>query len=375
MELILIPGIFLAFFLSLLVFSKQSKAVSDYCLGALFMVYGITILLGLAEALNRTYGYPWPGLISTSAPLIFLHGPLLWFYIKSLTVRQFRFRPVYLLHFVPFIIVLILFSINVYSLPAEQRILSEISMDFQEEFFYPFVIAGIALSTQGYNVWGLILIRNFNRRIKTYFSSIGEIDLKWLRFLLIAAILIYAANSLLYGLNHFFELLPYGSMQISAYAIASFYVVVLGFYGLRQGNLFVTTNVALDLEKASEQPQSPTTLEKREEEFIHHLLDHMKNKKPYLDADLNLAALASETGVSPEFLSGILNGHLNRNFFDFINSYRVEEFKTQVRNPANDKLSIIGIAWDCGFNSKATFNRVFRKATGLTPGEYRKQAF
>ncbi len=165
------------------------------------------------------------------------------------------------------------------------------------------------------------------------------------------------------------------AIPVQTRLFASFYVVVLGFYGLRQGNLFVTTNVALDLEKASEQPQAPMTLEKREEEFIHHLLDHMKNKKPYLDTDLNVAALASETGVSPEFLSGILKGHLNRNFFDFINSYRVEEFKKQVRNPANDKLSIIGIAWDCGFNSKATFNRVFRKATGLTPGEYRKQAF
>jgi AraC-like DNA-binding protein len=76
--------------------------------------------------------------------------------------------------------------------------------------------------------------------------------------------------------------------------------------------------------------------------------------------------------VQEEYLSSILNNQLNRNFFDFVNQYRVEEFKTQCLNPQNETFTLIGLAYDCGFNSKATFNRVFKNITSLTPGEYKQ---
>jgi AraC-like DNA-binding protein len=122
-----------------------------------------------------------------------------------------------------------------------------------------------------------------------------------------------------------------------------------------------------------ENKQEPeSVINKTDEVFIYSLLADMKESKPYLSPDLTLSALSSGMNVSEEYLSGILNNQLNRNFFDFVNQYRVEEFKTQCRDPKNDTYTLIGLAYDCGFNSKATFNRVFKKVTNLTPGEFKQ---
>jgi AraC-like DNA-binding protein len=99
----------------------------------------------------------------------------------------------------------------------------------------------------------------------------------------------------------------------------------------------------------------------------------MKEEKPHLNPDLTVARLGELMNMSAENLSALLNGRLNMNFFDFANHYRVEEFKQMCQNPDNKNYSIMGMAYDCGFNSKATFNRVFKKMINQTPGEYLKQ--
>jgi len=97
----------------------------------------------------------------------------------------------------------------------------------------------------------------------------------------------------------------------------------------------------------------------------------MKINKPYLNSELTVAMLADELCVNSEYISLILNRYLKTNFFDFINNFRVEEFKRRLKEPKNHNLTLLGIAYDSGFNSKATFNRVFKNTTGLTPSEYK----
>jgi AraC-like DNA-binding protein len=99
----------------------------------------------------------------------------------------------------------------------------------------------------------------------------------------------------------------------------------------------------------------------------------MEREKPYLDPDLTIGVLSEKVKIPDVRLSLLLNNEINRNFFDFINSYRIEEFKKQVKNPENNNLSLLGIALNCGFNSKATFNRVFKKYTEMTPKEYKNR--
>lgn len=98
----------------------------------------------------------------------------------------------------------------------------------------------------------------------------------------------------------------------------------------------------------------------------------MTNEMPYLENNLSLSMLAEQLNISANQLSQLLNEYLNKNFYDFINTYRLKEFKEGVKDPKNSHFTLLSIAYQCGFNSKTTFNTFFKKATGKTPSEYYK---
>lgn len=374
MDAFLIVGVAEALLIIALILSKKQKGLWDYTLAAYFGLFGINILLSYLEILNRTNGYPIPFIIHTSTPVIFLHGPVLWLYIKSLTTQKFVFKPTYLLHFVPFLAIVLVFYFQIYSLPHSQRIAIDSSGAFKNNISYPIILTAVAIVSQGYFIWGLLLLRRYNRRIKGFFSSVEHIDLSWLRFVLLSAIICYALISTLYISNYIMGLLSFNLMQLIGFILASAYVLLLGFYGLKQGNVFVSSNISVDLDRTSTIQPETAPLEKGDEDFVKKLMTYMKEQKPHCNPELTLAKLSDELDVAPDYLSGILNGRLNMNFFDFVNHYRIEEFKKQCCNPQNSNLTLVSIAYDCGFNSKATFNRVFKKATGLTPSEFTKQS-
>ena len=103
------------------------------------------------------------------------------------------------------------------------------------------------------------------------------------------------------------------------------------------------------------------------------LLTYVKEMEPYLDSNLSLRSLAEQIGIHPNQLSWLLNESIGKNFNEFINQYRFETFKKIVQNPKNANLTIEGLAYDSGFNSKTVFNTFFKKETGLTPKQFLKQ--
>jgi AraC-like DNA-binding protein len=105
--------------------------------------------------------------------------------------------------------------------------------------------------------------------------------------------------------------------------------------------------------------------------YINNLTDLMKSTKPYLKPNLTILELASDLNISTHFLSQIINENFKLNFFDYINKYRVEEVKEKIIDPKYSEYSLLGIALDCGFNSKSAFNRIFKKFTGQTPSEFK----
>lgn len=102
------------------------------------------------------------------------------------------------------------------------------------------------------------------------------------------------------------------------------------------------------------------------------LLREIENGKPYLDPDLSLKKLAQTLRTSPNHLSQVINMQQNKNFFDFINSYRIKELMELLKSQKNEKFTLLSLAFEAGFNSKSTFNSSFKKLTGLTPTEYLK---
>ncbi|MCL3781088.1 helix-turn-helix domain-containing protein [Prolixibacteraceae bacterium JC049] len=99
----------------------------------------------------------------------------------------------------------------------------------------------------------------------------------------------------------------------------------------------------------------------------------MNEEKLYLNCNLGLNELADILKQTPNQLSAILNDYIGKNFYEYINEFRVEEVKSRLVDPANDSKTILGVAWDCGFNSKSAFNRIFKTTTGMTPSEFQKK--
>ena len=112
----------------------------------------------------------------------------------------------------------------------------------------------------------------------------------------------------------------------------------------------------------------------RADAFLKRLLELMKSEKPYTDGELTLPRRASRLSVSTHHLSQVINERLRQNFPDFVNSYRVEEAKRMLKDPAAGHYSLLAVAEAVGFNSKSSFNTAFKKQTGMTPSEFRRGA-
>lgn len=263
---------------------------------------------------------------------------------------------------------------STYSKPVAERIAEMQSGKFKTHPAYPLMVTGILLFSQGYFIWGLVLIHRYRKRIRNYFSKIENIDLAWLRFILITAIIAYAINSLLFLSDYFFNLFNYRVMQLYTFVIGALFILSMGFYGLRQTNVFYSGAQILSGNHRQKNNSGVQSKLASDEAFIHELLSYMNEQKPYLQPEITLNELSRQMNVMPEYLSGILNRQLNIRFFDFINQFRVEAFKDACQAPENANYSIIALAYDCGFNSKATFNRVFKNMTGTTPSEYQKKS-
>jgi len=369
---ILIIGVFEGLFLAALLFTKKRKTVSDYILASFFLVFAVNIFLSYMEAYNRKNGFPFPMFIFTAAPLLLLHGPILWLYVKSLTDQYFRIKPIYLLNLIPFVLMILQHTLQIYSLPVNTRIDYVQSEVFKQTFSYPFFLLLIAFSPIVYFYFGLRLIKQYKLKIEGYFSQTAGIDLKWLNLILVSWIILSVLINSFFVIDLLIPIAPFGLMQFFSFLVAAVYIIFLGFYGLRQENIFLSNTINLNLEKTITHPAETYSkpLREDEKEFIQVLLKFMTESKPYLQPEITLKSLSDELKVTSEYLSEIINTDLNKNFFDFINHYRIEEFKTQCKIEKNKNLNIIGLAFNCGFNSKATFNRVFKKSTGLTPSEY-----
>ena len=126
----------------------------------------------------------------------------------------------------------------------------------------------------------------------------------------------------------------------------------------------------------SDEPKYKTSalLPETVEEVLPRLLQLMEKEKIFLKADLNLKSLAQRLNVHYNYLSQIINERLNRSFNDFINSYRIEEAKKKLLDPAEKDKTILDIAYDTGFYSKSVFNTAFKKFTGMTPSEFKHAA-
>jgi AraC-like DNA-binding protein len=247
---------------------------------------------------------------------------------------------------------------------------------FEVNQFLPYRIAyGItffSLSTV-YVILSFYIVYKHQKNIKNFFSSTSEkITLSWLKVVLfsfLAAYIFLYASGLWYLIeNKSFYLENINPLEFS-YIGLTFFSFAAGFFGYKQSKIFN------DLDQNSEKPKYLTSSLSEDDarKYIKSLLNLMEKDRPWLDEKLTISELADKLKMQRHHLTQIINENLGKNFYTFINEYRLEEVKKMIADPKKQNYTILAIAYECGFNSKSTFNTLFKNYTGLTPSDYRKK--
>lgn len=372
MKYFFIIGAFNAFFFSLLIVQKK-KALHDKIL-----IYWL-IFLGLYTG---TYAFVSDvlfthfHLLSVSfISLLMLHGPFLYLYISALLERKFQFNKKSLLHFLPFFLfnVFVLSTLLFPEVSGRLR-LDHVEQEHQAPWLFNFFLALTALSGPAYFLFAFKLFKDFDYQVKNNFSSREDVNPDWLRKLVYSFGAVWTVLIVFAVIHHIFNLFSWKFCTDGLFLSLSVFVIMIGYLGLKQKKIFIDyPDKEIDYVTDADTGYSNVLFEDAEANmYLKKIQGYMKQEKPYLNAQLSLPDLASELKIPSHHLSRVINERLNLNFFDFINQYRVEEVKTKIANPKFDNLSLLGIAFESGFNSKSAFNRIFKKMTGSTPSAYKK---
>ncbi|SOD79245.1 helix-turn-helix domain-containing protein [Spirosoma fluviale] len=341
---------------------------------------GIEILWRELEFFPRTLGYLFPALC--------------YFYLKSQVNADFRFSRQDLWHAVPFLIQ-VTYHLSIFSMGHEfvERWKTTVQYPYHLEDIEFYVGVGLDMY---YLILSLKLYRHYRAWIKTQFSETETISFRWFRNFLVALTatmllsLFMTLISVTFTLN-FWE----NWWDKLAGVVLIYYVSIHGYAQAQPGRRLTFTEEPIgvqtedvDLPGSEMVFTDAPALVSAKSDNGHHLvkapvalsadlvtwrdalLAYMENERPYLDPDLSLIDLARRLKTNASILSPVINAGTGKNFNDFVNQYRVDAFKRQALDPANSHLSLLGIAFDCGFNSKATFNRAFKKLSGQSPREF-----
>lgn len=355
----------ITFFLAFLLFGKKDKNISDKILLVWFVVIGIHLFLFHLNYTKIIFCHPF--LLGIVIVFPFIHGPLLYLYTATLT-NQIKFSKKHLLNFVPILFVILLFF-DFFILDGNSKLMvyQNKGIGFQKRFFINSIL--IKISGIVYIILSQILLFRHKKNIISKFSNIEKINLNWLQYLIVGVALVWVFIV--------FEI----EVTYLYYTVVAF-VIFMGYFGINQVGIFntQTKNIELNEFPDNENSNKPTYNnikyrksgldEEGAKNIYNQLNDIMLKEEVFLNSEINLIELSQILGVHPNHLSQVINSFENKNFYDYINGKRIEKFITLYQNPKNKKYTIISLAYDCGFNSKSSFNKQFKKNTGQTPSEF-----
>jgi AraC-like DNA-binding protein/membrane protease YdiL (CAAX protease family) len=299
----------------------------------------------------------------------YLYGPIFYLYVKFLTKKIERVKIINLLHLVPFILGYLLL-IPIYNLPMPERIkYVEQMIAGQHPIIYGIYQDIIPVQGVIYTVFTIFVVLEYNKRIKERFSNIEKINLDWLKYLTLGMIVCWLISAISTLVN--FILPKQTSIMVALHTAMSVLIYSIGYLGLRQPEIFMKPADYSTDEPSTEKYKKSGLDDSSAEEIKTKLLELIEKEKPYLDSELTLSKLAEMISVSTHNLSEVINSKLGKTYYYFINEYRVEEFKRKLVNPSTQNYNLVSIAFDSGFNSKTSFNTIFKKITNQTPSEYR----
>ncbi len=365
-SLVVASGILFSLFFASILVAKPCRGGANRYLAGLVLTTGISICY---QALFPTGLYrALPHLVKIYIPAQFLIGPLIFLYVSALIDPSFRLTKTKLLHFLPFMLsILYLAPFFLESAQAkigfvDSNVSAAIPSRAEEWVVWLYLQASLWV----YSLWSLGKYRRYRREIKETVSNTDRYAWNWLLIFLVCILIILAlflvvdcfmlAGIPLVAFNPLISVSMTGS------------ILYLGWRGMLRLDYISPPGE----EKEREEPAQGTKDEMRSSLF-DQVLDSVRRAGLYRSPDLTLPELAESLGYSRTELSRIINLGGKMNFYDFINRLRVEDVRSRFEAADRERINILEAAFESGFNTKSTFHASFKKWTGLTPSDYRKQ--
>ena len=348
---VILTGVFVMF----IILKSRDLEISRYFL--------ITAMLGLTQHLVTYLLFTtqlireWPILFGLGYPLLFLVGPGFYLFITSYGDHKFRLRNRDALHLIPFLVILVFYIPYIIGTTESKIALIEyyynvvpngpVSVGLWLQFSVHLVLLLL------YSMASWIYLRKHAKRNATLLKRITILLL-----ILALAEIVLQTGFLLTGTAVI-------TAEIILAGLMSLAVLMLGFW-------IVDMKQVLPVFQDKKYRTSPLSSD-RAYHIKSEIQEYLENEKPYLNPDLKIADLAKALGIPSHHISQVLGEELNTNFYDIINRYRVSKAKELLQSDLLSKISIQAIGQECGFNSKTSFYRAFKKSTDMTPMQFVEQ--
>jgi len=362
------------FFLSILLFRTKVNQPANKVLAVLLLALAFHLMLVGFD--RQEFFLALPHLSRISWIIGSLYWPLIFLFVQHLTgtYRPSFFRTYAL--FLPFLILTVI-MLPYYMLTAEAKRLLLRNYELASQQDFGWVNQVMSMLHIGFQSFFLFYYYKSERKRANEYADIEHIRINWLKsFLWLVLLAMVVAVISFYSRAWDIPLLSKAYALHFAGVVFLFYWVSYKaltqpvLFGLTQSaNIPQKKNVEL-LQEADEKYARSAIADVKLSEIFEATQRALQQDRLFLNSDLTLSALAIHINASRHQVSQAINAQYNGNFFDLINEYRVEKFKLLVKQPGSRHLTLLGIAQEAGFNSKATFYAVFKKKTGMTPAEY-----
>ena len=287
----------------------------------------------------------------------FAFGPLIFFYVKSITNSSFQFSKKDCIHFVPVLLQTGLYWFLTFQ-PYSYKLWFWETIHFPITYSLEFNLTLISMVI--YLGFSIRLLVRYQKWLEDQFSEFSKIHLNWLKILLTIMLVLCVFWSIDLVLRYFFDIYHvYNFSEISL----GFVILLLAYGGIRQSNI---SQVNFE----NKVPKTNLALDEIYEVLIEKIKKRMLNEKDYLNPTLSLKEFSQNLNKPSRTISKHINQGLGISFVDFVNQYRVEEVKVKIDSGQLEQFTLLSLALESGFNSKSSFNRIFKKLTKMSPSEY-----
>lgn len=348
--------------------ARRKKSPADFWLAALLVCFCSSLISPFIGFANVYDANQW--LTYFPFALAYSYGVAVYFYVLSLTNSERKFRRKDLLLFIPSAIYIV-FRLALFAQSLEFKDW------FNERYYVPFFAPFLFVTEFVWNVTFLALSLKHYKKYRAWldenYSDIERIKFDWLGNFLYVFTFVFVlggifdfTDSFIFNLSY----VQYFYFQL-VLALVTYYLAIAGYLRSERTKLNFAPNAETSTNEMPEISHAKTPVADAELERLKANLRNLMNaEKPHLEPQLTLRDLSKRAGINQTVLSHVINQGFGRNFNDFVNEYRVGEIKEKLQNGTAKNLNLLGVAFECGFNSKATFNRAFKKIAGVSPKEF-----